>query len=481
MISTHDSLIISDKTIVDFYHSNPNINIVSINLFFIDIIQKLTTNLTSTLNENNISKILSIITDINSTVNSFDHNIQHKLLEMKKNYMDDIKDILNSNSLSNEQYIRNALERNQDNMLTKTTLILNDHIPKNQELYSQLEKTIHSRFAEITNATNTLLMQNKQSLDKESIMKDLDTQMNKLVTLVYQPICSYIQSSEQRTTSQIESVKENISSQKQSHELLSSELTVFLNKYKNNSSSKGNVSETELYYILQRLMPSDEIIRCSTDTASGDFKIIRYDKQKPNILFENKHYTRSVDTEEIKKFERDIAIQKMHGIFLSQNSPITFKNTFHIDVVNGFIMVFVPNVEYNVDKIRIAIDIIDALAVQIQLLQETKSGEEETSRSMNSSILSDIIREYIDFGKQKMDIVETIKSHSKLLLDKIDTLQLPHLNAYLQGTGQYKNEDFICPHCHKFNGRNKASLSTHIRHCKSNPALKPVTSVATIL
>jgi hypothetical protein len=144
-------------------------------------------------------------------------------------------------------------------------------------------------------------------------------------------------------------------------------------------------------------------------------------------------------------------------------------------------MVYVPNVEYNVDKIRIAIDIIDALAVQIQLLQETKSGEEETSRSMNSSILSDIIREYIDFGKQKMDIVETIKSHSKLLLDKIDTLQLPHLNAYLQGTGQYKNEDFICPHCHKFNGRNKASLSTHIRHCKSNPALKPVISVAAIL
>ena len=470
---TDNVITITDKTIVDFYHANPNINIVSINLFFLDIIQKLTTNLTSTLNESNISKILSIITDINSTVNSLDISIQHKLLDMKKNYMDDIKDILNSNSLSNEQYIRNALERNQDNMLTKTTLILNDHIPKNQEIYSKLEKTIHSHFTDITNTTNLLLTQNKQALDKESIMKDLDVQLNKLVSLVYQPICAYIQSSEQRTTSQIESVKENISSQKQSNELLSSELNVFLNKYKNNSSSKGNVSETELYYILQRLMPSDEIIRCSSDTASGDFKIIRHDKQKPNILFENKHYTRSVDTEEIKKFERDVAIQKMHGIFLSQNSPITFKNTFHIDVVNGFIMVYVPNVEYNVDKIRIAIDIIDSLSIQIQLLQETKSEEEDASRTMNSFILSDIIREYIEFGKHKMDIVETVKSHSKLLLEKIDALTLPNLNAYLQGTGQYKNEDFICPHCHKFNGRNKASLSTHIRHCKLNPAIKP--------
>lgn len=465
------SITITNETIVQFYTENSNLNIEAMNLFFIDVIQKMSTNLSSTINESNISKILGIIMQMNSTMSNMDNSIQLRFFEMKKQYMDDVKDILTNSSMKSQQSIRDILDRNQDNMIAKTSLILNDYIPKTQELHTQLEKSMTSYFMEMMKNTNLLLQQTNPIHTKEDMIQQIEQQFNKMVSFIHQPICSYIQSSEERTLSQLETVKSNLSQNKQSSDLMTAELGQFLNKYKNNSSSKGQVSETELYYILQRLLPSDEIIRCSAETASGDFKVHRYDKSKTSILFENKNYVRSVDTEEIKKFERDVTLQKMHGILLSQNSPITYKNNFHIDVIHGNILVYVPNVEYNVEKIKIAIDIVDALSLQLQEMEHHHHGmAADVNRTMTMATLNDIIREYTDFAKQKMDIVDLVKSQSKLLLEKIDLLQLPHLNSYLLGTGHYKNEDLVCPHCGQFNGKNKSSLSSHIRHCKMRKA-----------
>jgi len=470
---------ITNPTIVQFYAENTNLDIETMNLFFIDVIQRMTTNMSSTMNESNISKILSIITNMNSAISSIDSSIQLRFFEMKKQYMDDIKDILTNSSIKSQQSIRDILDRNQDNMIAKTTVILNEYIPKTQELHSQLEKSMTSYFMDMMKQTNTLLHQTNPANSKDDMLRDIDSQFNKMISLIHQPICSYIQSSEERTLSQLESVKSNLSHSKQSNESMTAELGQFLNKYKNNSSSKGQVSETELYYILQRLLPSDEITRCSSETASGDFKVRRYDKSKPDILFENKNYVRSVDTEEIKKFERDVTLQKMHGILLSQNSPITFKNQFHIDVIQGNILVYVPNAEYNIEKIKIAIDLIDALAIPLHDMDTSSASH--MAGTMTSSVLNDIVREYVDFGKQKMDMIDLVKAQTKLVLEKMDQLQLPHLNGYLLGTGQYKNDDLICPYCEQFNGKNKSSLSSHIRHCKIKHTRAPLPSLPSSL
>jgi ligand-binding sensor domain-containing protein len=73
-------------------------------------------------------------------------------------------------------------------------------------------------------------------------------------------------------------------------------------------------------------------------TGSEKHALVRFDpsalrknKDKPTILFENKDYNRNVSTDEILKFERDIQKQQHHGIFISQKTPITFKDNFQID------------------------------------------------------------------------------------------------------------------------------------------------------
>lgn len=91
---------------------------------------------------------------------------------------------------------------------------------------------------------------------------------------------------------------------------------------------------------------------------------------RPTILFENKDYKQNINKEEIAKFIIDVDNQNTHGIFLSQYSGIAFKQNYQIDIHKGKILVYVQNCEYSIDKIRIAVDIIDNLSVKIEDLTQ---------------------------------------------------------------------------------------------------------------
>lgn len=466
---SNKGIIIKNPDIISFYQQHPNINIETINLFFIDLIKKLSTNLTSTMNDNNISKLLSIVTDMNTTINKFDTNFSLKIMELKKDYMEELKQAMNNNAINEKGNIQSVLERNHDNLVTKTQLLLSEFMPRSQEGYYKLEKVLKEHF-NIMNSTTKRILEQTNKEESSEIVKNIDNQFSKMVSLIHQPICNYIQSSEERTLNNIQQVKENVNIHKQSQELLANEMNNFLNKYKNNSNLKGNISETELYYVLQKLMPSDEILRCGSESATCDIKVNRCDPNKPSILFENKNYTGTVDTEEVKKFERDIQIQKKHGIFLSQNSPITFKSDFHIDIINGLILVYVPNAEYDLNKIKVAIDIVDKLSIHVsELVSKTDKQVKEEHQIITNRDLTTIIKEYTEFGIKKMEAIDMIKILSKQMIDKLEEMQMPNLNKYLMGTGQYKSDKMLCQFCGVFNGKNKSSLAAHMRNCSENP------------
>ena len=462
------SITIKDETIVSFYKTNTNLDIVSMNHIFIEILKKLSTNLSSTINSTINSTILSLVTDIHSNLSSIKSDIIIKLHESKKEYIEDVKTILSNNSLTNNEKLNALIEKNNDTLLTKTTLIVNDVIPKSQDKnYLQIEGCIKSFCNTITQDTTKLLeISNKDEVKIKSVVDNIDNQFNKMISTIQQPIFTFIQSSEERTNTGIQQVREHLSLQQQTQQKLTNELNDFLNKYKNNSSSKGNISEAELYYIIQSIMPSDEIVKVGTDTATCDFKVNRIDKNKPTILFENKDYSRSVTTEEIKKFERDLQLQKNHGIFVSQKSPITFKQNFQIDIINGLIHIYIPNAEYDSNKIKVAVDIIDNLSSKLQNISNT--NEEEYSVSKED--MEEIIEEYRVFVSQKLQMIETIKNINKQLLDKMEEIQLPKLKKLFIKIGNIENDnDFKCNFCNTWSGKNKASLGAHVRNCKFNP------------
>ena len=455
---------ITDETILAFYRENNNLDFVAMNHIFIDILKSLSSNLSSTINNTINYKVLSMVTDIHT---NFKSDIIIKLGESKKEYIEDIKTILQNNSLTTNEKISSLIERNNDNLLAKTTLIVNDVIPKSQDKnYIQIENCIKSFCSAITQDTHKLLeLTNKDDSRANSIIKDIESQFSKMIVTIQQPIFSFIQSSEERTNLGIQNVKDNLITQQTVSQKLNSELNDFLNKYKNNSSSKGNISEAELYYMLQSLMPSDEIIKVNSDTATCDLKVIRMDKNKPSILFENKDYSRSATTDEVKKFERDLQTQKLHGIFISQKSPITYKNNFQIDIINGIIHIYIPNAEYDTNKIKIAIDVIDSLAIKLKLIENSNDDDYYISKED----MEDIIEEYKNFVTQKLQMIDTIKLLTKQLIDKLEDIQLPKLKKLFMKFGNIENDnDFKCTICNAWAGKSKASLGAHIRSCKIN-------------
>ena len=428
IIMSSRQIIITDPTIIAYYEENENIDIVTMNHIFIDILKTLSSNLSETINSTINSKVLNLVTEINSNLVNTKHDLMMKLLESKREYIEDIKTIVNTSTLSNNEKINAIIEKNNDSLLTKTT----------------------QKLMEINS-------------------KDVD----KMMTSIQQPIISYINSSEERTNTNLTQIKDSVSHQNVTQSKLSLDINDFLGKYKNNSQFKGAVAETDLYYMLQSIMPTDEIIKVSGSTATCDFKVNRQNKQKSCILFESKDYTQSVPSDEVSKFERDVQMQKHHGIMVSQRSPITYKNPFQIDIINGLIHIYIPSADYNTEKVKIAIDIIDNLDMRLKNLE---SVSDDGFVKISKTDSDDIAEEYRQFGFQKSQMLDTIKSINKQLVDKLDEIQLPKIKQFLVKTGNIENDNgFKCTFC-RWSGKNKASLGAHVRNCKSNPKNVSVSS-----
>jgi hypothetical protein len=468
------SVTITDETILSYYRENPHLDIVAMNLMFIDILKNLSTNLSATINSTINSKILSIVSDIDKNVSSFRSdiitNFNEKLNQTKKEYVEDLKTQLTTNILSNNEKLSSLIDRNADTILAKTTTILNDIVPKSQDKnYLQIENCIKSFCSSIEHDTKKLLeTKNNDDNSAKIIIDNIESNFSKMVSSIQSPILQLIQMSEERTSGGIQKVKDEFSQQQLIQEKLTTELNDFLNKYKNNSSLKGGVSENELYFMLQSIMPSDEIIKVTSETASCDFKVNRKNKDKPTILFENKDYNRSVTTDEVTKFERDIKIQKTHGIFISQNTPITFKDSFQIDIINNLIHVYIPNCNYDTEKIKIAIDIIDNLTAKLNIINNTNEVDDDNVYATSKNDIDELANEYRNFAIQKVAIQDMVRASSKQLLDKLEEIQLPKIKNILIKFGLIDNENLKCPHCNVYEGKNKASLSAHFRNCKFN-------------
>jgi len=449
---------ISDKKVVEFYKSHPELNIVTMNLIFIDILEKLSSNLHTSV-ENTVSQqILGLVTDMRAEFKQFNTGLSTRLTDIKREYIDDVKQLMTNSELIIHDKITHSIERNLDSFVAKTTLAINDTIPSKNA--SALEDVVKKYTDRIISDT-TALLSPEGKLNKRDGLQQLETSLNTMITNM-QTLANTVNVSESKNASVIQSLNERMVAHKQSQDAVFSELGSFLNKYKNNSSVKGAISETELYHMLQQIEPYAEIVRCSGETATCDFRMRRLNASKPVILFESKDYAASVNTEEVAKFERDLQTQKCHGIFVSQNSPITFKENFHIDIINGIIHVYISNVKYDVNILKTAIDIVDHLDYALP----NRSGESKKTELSVNVLNKDIELMRIEcssFAAKRLRIIDCVRSFSKDMLEQLDEIQLPNIRRI---TGAETGINGLpCTICNNFWGKNQSSLSAHKRKC----------------
>jgi len=464
-----ENMNITDTVVIAFYKDHPELDINHINRVFIDILKQLSINFSRTLDNTMTTQILSIVSDIKGEVYKLNSDIAIKLIDVKKDYIENIKTLFSHSELSTQEKINHLLEKSNDSLLSKTTILVNDIIPKTHDKnYQSIENCIKQFFSTIVDDTKQIL---KMNGSEKSLQ--IEDNINKMFSNIQQSLFNAIQSSETRTFSNIQQMNENIILQKQIQENLSSELNVFLNKYKSNSSVKGNVSECELYSLLQKIVPNDFIVSCASEASSCDIRLTRKDKRLPTILFENKDYSTTVNSEEVDKFERDLKLQRCHGIFISQNSPIAYKNNYQIDIIGNIIHLYIPNAGYDIEKIKLGINIIDSLS---EKLNTVVIDPNEEIYEISIDDFENLKKEYCDFANRKVELLDLIKIVTKQLTDKLDAIALPVLKKLTVGNTETKQLGIVCSLCNKFNAKNKASLGAHMKYCRLVNAEKSQTA-----
>lgn len=444
-------LSITNKRIWDFYNNNTNINFEAVNLVFLDLIEKINNDMSSTMSSAINNEILSHVKEIKENVGTITNSLIVKFHDINKEYIDNMKLIISTSSSDNIEKLTGTLDRNTELFIYK----LNQEIPKNhQDLNNQMKETFDifqkNIIYDIKEQLNTSV--NKEETYQEFISK-IDTKL--------QPLNALITANQNQMVASLSNLKESsIISQTNQNKVIE-ELGDFLNKYRTNSNFKGKSSENMLELVLNKIFPTSEVINSSSSLKmSGDFMLRR--EGKIPILIENKNYDLAIQKEGVEKFLRDIRFNKCNGIFMSQYSGIQYKPNFFIEIENNCVLVYLHHVEYSEDKIKAAVDIIDKLSAKLVEL----SMDDTEGITIEKDILNKINLEFQEFMTKKDSIIFNLKEMNKTFLSQFENLNMPNLSIFLNTKfSSIQNQLWNCDICNE-SFTKKMSLTNHKRKHK---------------
>ena len=449
--SVNTTLTCKSAKVWAFYHEHPHLNFEKMNVMFTDILVSIMNTTNPENNFNITAQILNGIANIQSQLTSqqveYDKQLFLKLTEFKKEYIDDLKMILSSNIADK---IAPLIKDSNGTILDKTHLLMTELFPKNNEhLSNQINESIKSVGLFIIEEIGKRSKNDDESLSQSSLddfIKTIDAKF----TNVIDSTRKMVDSNKDVTLSQFSSISS-------SQIALQSEVKDVLKRMEN-SSSKGKMSENIVLNILRVLFPSAEVEYVGSQKESGD--IIIHRKDKPKILVENKCYeSRQVTSDQVKKFIHDIDTQNCSGLFLSQEGGIVNKNNFEINIHNRNVLLYLHNVNYDPEIIKIAIDIIDSFKSKLDEITTTDDY------SISKDTLEEINNEYQLFIEQKLAQLKMVKEFSQKMIKNIEGIELPCLEKFLSSRFGYINSGkFICEKCN-FVGKNLLALSVHKRSC----------------
>jgi len=461
------TIAVKNKEIWEFYEKNKNLNFEEMNLILIDILEQifekanpsLNTNIAAQLIDNmkTIQNQVSNVTDMFSkSQNDMNTHFTLKFMEFKKDYIEDMKMILSSNTTDR---VAPIIKEYNDTLLDKTRIMFTDIIPKGQATFAkEIENIVKNLHSSITQDTNALL---KSSINKDTLdnfVTSMEDKFSKTILGSQNVFNSLVTSSENRIESKLTEIRDISKSNNSSQSLLQNNISELLKKMEN-SSSKGKISENILFNILLALYPTAQIESVGTTKETGDIMLMR--KDKPTILFENKNYEKNVLQEEVKKFLRDVELQNCSGIMLAQHHGITNKENFEIEMNNNNVLVYLHKVEYDADKIKAAVDIIDHFKGTID---DSGRSIAETL-SIDKDLLDEINKDYQMFTANKLSHIKTIKDYQQKLLAQVEDFKIPSLDNYLSrlyASSCSKND--LCEYC-GYVAKNSRALVAHYRGC----------------
>jgi hypothetical protein len=448
---------ITDKRILNFYKAHPGIDFQAINLLFIDLFEKIDLN----IQDGNIqSRLLSSIANMNEEITSLKAVITTNnadiltktLAKFKEDYISEIHNIVQTNT---HNHIAPLLEKNNCFLMEKTSCLIREILPNNHGLITQILQEFAST---VSNDTQQLLKSSDQSS-----LRDFINNFEIKSSMMMQPIYSYISASEERTNSNI----------KEGQHKIITEVTDTLNRIKEGQTAQTHIDK-HLNGVLTKLYSSSEV---QTKSNAGGLIVLKR-QGRPNILIENCDIETNVTADEVHAFTMAVDEYNSNGIFLSQQSGISTKKNYQIEIHNNNILVYVHQAQYNTAKIEAAVDIIDQLSSKIR--QFKHCGGDDCM--IPKEIMDAINNEYQLFLSQKNAVIEVFKESQKKVLAQIDEIRFPALDKYLSSkySAPIQKSGLKCDLCKSYSANNLKALAAHKRGCirKNGPVKPPTDTIA---
>ena len=413
------SLILKNQRIYDFYQKNTQYDFEKMNHFIIDLLEGFTEKVSPSLDQTFASNIMKQMVDLQTQLlkQQQEQQIDHykQLTDFRKQYHEELQHAIHYN---HTEKVQPLIAQQVDQFIDKMDRWQKDH-PVWKEACDSLKLDLQKDIVELSriSVTEETLKEFTQNVDERLIqsLSNNQTLVNNMLTASE----GRIHENMREQTRKLDNIGETTKDQEQMH----SQVSDLLRKM-DNSSSKGKVSETMLNHVVHNLYPMGEIKAVGTTKETGDIIMLR--ENKPTILFENKNYERNVGQEEVQKFLRDVETQQCAGILLAQNYGIANKSNYEIHLYQGKVCVYIHQVNYSPEKIKIAVDIIDHLSQYID-----DSGFQNEEIVLDKEFLEQLNKEYQAFVLSKTNQIKLVKEYTQKLLAQIDEMKMPQLEQWL--------------------------------------------------
>jgi hypothetical protein len=482
----------TNERICKFYENNPNIHFESVNLIFIDLFDELLKDLNSTMNISINSQILSNIHENTQKINELNSSVillkdmmlstteqmTTRYTNIKKDYIEEINKIVQYNTF---EKMGPLLDKNNNLLIDKTQLLMHEIIPKSQNhLFQDIQHTIQQFHKSIAEDTKMLLKHTDNQSIKEYI-NNFEMKSSIMLQNLHQPIYTFISASEDRINNNIIHLKDNCTNNQNIQQKLMNDISQLIQQQ--NSSNSICFQQKQIQTVLTKIYSTAEIVslnhstmlfsRSITNNGNNNNLFILKRPNKTNILIESIHTERNINNDEIKQFIQTMEENNSHGIFLSQNSGFSSKPNYHIETYNKLIIIFVHNVNYEEDKIKTAVDVIDNLYLKLREFNHENIHE----ITIDKHILEEINKEYQYFIQQKELLTNLLKESQKKIYNQIEEFKFPSLDKYLSTKFSIpiQKQGFKCDLCKLFNANNLKALAAHKRGCyRKNIIITPI-------
>ncbi len=456
-------LSIKDKRVIEFYKTHSYIDFEQANILLVEMLERLLqkndanrddivlaslkklesgfsllSNNLSDVKENVKQSSLSIVnlqTTMSTLPSNMSDNLSDKLSSLRETQVKELERIFDLNKHNSVEHIDKKLKVD---LLDQIKILFDTNMNKKMESsLNEFERSLKKDWQETI-----------KQLDRTDSPKNIIDNFNSSLQNKCDSLQNFILTCHQQTkdttsshTETLNLVREHFDRQK-------------------NSTNKGADSEDKLLNGLYSTFPDCQITKTTGIAKAGDFLIER--SNNTPIMIENKDYSRNVPKDEIEKFIRDIDHQGCNGILISQTTGISRKKNYQIDIHNGHILVFIHCLNYDFDKIRLAIETIDHLS---QALINYSNNKNELK--LSSETLKQINKEYLTFITQKNGLSDSLKKYNRDMTKLINDLQFPELSNMLsQHFSSTEETIFKCEYCKIKVFKNSKALAKHIQTCK---------------